>query len=112
MQRRAWMKENADDIRRALMFEPRGHADMYGGYLTDPVSPSADFGVIFVHNEGYSDHSEHGVIALATVAVELGWVERTVNTPTSSVVSKQTRACYGTVITSRFPFVGCITGIH
>ncbi|MGF6414871.1 proline racemase [Paraburkholderia sp. MM5482-R2] len=72
------MKANADEIRRALMFEPRGHADMYGGYLTDPISPSADFGVIFVHNEGYSDHCGHGVIALATAAVELGWVERTI----------------------------------
>ncbi len=63
--RRAWLKENADHIRRALMFEPRGHADMYGGYLTEPVSENADFGVIFVHNEGYSDHCGHGVIGLA-----------------------------------------------
>ncbi|MBV8470468.1 MAG: proline racemase family protein [Burkholderiaceae bacterium] len=76
VQRRAWLKENADEIRQALMFEPRGHADMYGGYLTAPVSPNADFGVIFLHNEGYSDHCGHGVIALATAAVELGWVER------------------------------------
>ncbi|MFP3663101.1 proline racemase family protein, partial [Burkholderia sp. SIMBA_043] len=66
VQRRAWLKENADEIRRALMFEPRGHADMYGGYLTEPVSPNADFGVIFLHNEGYSDHCGHGVIALST----------------------------------------------
>lgn len=78
VQRRAWLKENADEIRRALMFEPRGHADMYGGYLTEPVSNEADFGVIFLHNEDYSDHCGHGVIALATAAVELGWVQRTV----------------------------------
>ncbi len=77
VERRAWLKENADDIRRALMFEPRGHADMYGGYLTEPVSETADFGVIFVHNEGYSDHCGHGVIGLATAAVDLGWVTRT-----------------------------------
>jgi trans-L-3-hydroxyproline dehydratase len=76
VQRRAWVKENLDDVRRALIFEPRGHADMYAGYLTDPVSEGADFGVIFVHNEGYSDHCGHGVIALATTAVELGWVTR------------------------------------
>ncbi len=75
--RRAWLKEHADHIRRALMFEPRGHADMYGGYLTEPVSAGADFGIIFVHNEGYSDHCGHGVIGLATAAVELGWIERT-----------------------------------
>ncbi|SEM62117.1 proline racemase [Pseudomonas sp. ok272] len=77
VERRAWLLENADDIRQALMFEPRGHADMYGGYLTEPVSPTADFGIIFLHNEGYSDHCGHGTIALATAAVELGWVERT-----------------------------------
>ncbi|WP_211614194.1 trans-3-hydroxy-L-proline dehydratase [Paraburkholderia haematera] len=76
VERRAWLKENVDDIRRALMFEPRGHADMYGGYLTEPVSAGADFGIIFVHNEGYSDHCGHGIIALSTAAVELGWVER------------------------------------
>ncbi len=58
------------------MFEPRGHADMYGGYLTEPISPTADFGIIFLHNEGYSDHCGHGVIALSTAAVELGWVQR------------------------------------
>jgi proline racemase len=77
VQRRAWIQQNLDDVRRALIFEPRGHADMYAGYLTDPVSPDADFGIIFVHNEGYSDHCGHGVIALATAAVELGWVART-----------------------------------
>ncbi|MES2939719.1 MAG: trans-3-hydroxy-L-proline dehydratase [Pseudomonadota bacterium] len=78
VQRRAWLLAHADDIRQALMFEPRGHADMYGGCLTAPVSPGADFGVIFMHNEGYSDHCGHGVIALATAAVELGWVQRQV----------------------------------
>lgn len=76
VERRRWLKENADEIRQALMFEPRGHADMYGGYLTPPVSADADFGVIFLHNEGYSDHCGHGVISLATAAVELGWVAR------------------------------------
>lgn len=77
VQRRDWVKHNIDELRRAVIFEPRGHADMYAGYLTEPVSPHADFGVIFVHNEGYSDHCGHGVIALATAAVELGWVVRT-----------------------------------
>jgi trans-L-3-hydroxyproline dehydratase len=75
--RRAWLATHADHIRRALILEPRGHADMYAGFLTDPVSPGADFGVIFAHNEGYSDHCGHGVIALATAAVQLGWVART-----------------------------------
>ena len=75
--RRGWLVEHLDEVRRSLMWEPRGHADMYGGYLTSPVSATADFGIIFLHNEGYSDHCGHGVIALATAAVELGWVTRT-----------------------------------
>ena len=62
VQRRDWVKNNIDELRRALIFEPRGHADMYAGYLTEAVSPNADFGVIFVHNEGYSDHCGHGDI--------------------------------------------------
>ncbi|HET8997341.1 MAG TPA: trans-3-hydroxy-L-proline dehydratase [Acetobacteraceae bacterium] len=76
--RRAWLRDNADHLRRALIMEPRGHADMYAGILTDPVSPGADLGVIFAHNEGYSDHCGHGTIALATAAVQLGWVARSV----------------------------------
>jgi len=77
VQRRQWVKDNIDHLRTALIFEPRGHADMYAGYMTEAISPGADFGIIFVHNEGYSDHCGHGVIALSTAAVELGWVERT-----------------------------------
>lgn len=75
--RRSWFRENADDIRQSLILEPRGHAEMYGSYLVDPVSDQADFGVIFVHNEGYSDHCGHGVIGLASAAVQLGWILRT-----------------------------------
>lgn len=75
--RRQWVKDHIDHIRTSLIFEPRGHADMYAGYLTEAVSPTADFGIIFVHNEGYSDHCGHGVIALSTAAVELGWVTPT-----------------------------------
>lgn len=77
VQRRQWIRDNIDPLRTALILEPRGHADMYAGYLTEAVSARADFGVVFVHNEGYSDHCGHGVIALATAAVELGWVART-----------------------------------
>ena len=74
--RRAWLEQHADHFRRAVMLEPRGHADLYGGYLTEPVTEGADFGVIFLNNGGYSPHCGHGVIALATAAVQLGWVER------------------------------------
>ncbi len=64
-----------DGLRRALMWEPRGHADMYGALVVPPVSPDAEFGVLFTHNEGFSTMCGHGVIGLATVAVELGLVD-------------------------------------
>ncbi len=76
--KRRWARENLDHVRRALLLEPRGHADMYGAYVTEPVSPEADLGVVFMHNEGYSDMCGHGVIALATVAVAQGLVTRTI----------------------------------
>lgn len=76
LDKRAWLKQNRDDLRQFLMNEPRGHADMYGAYLLPPVTAHADFGVIFIHNEGYSDMCGHGIIALGRVLVELNLVER------------------------------------
>ena len=54
------------------MFEPRGHADMYGAIMTAPITSEADVGVLFLHNEGYSTMCGHGIIALVTVALETG----------------------------------------
>lgn len=78
LEKRSWLKANRDDLRQFLMNEPRGHADMYGAYLLPPTTPQADFGVIFIHNEGYSDMCGHGIIALGKVLVEMGYVERTI----------------------------------
>ncbi|TMD30133.1 MAG: proline racemase, partial [Chloroflexi bacterium] len=66
LERRRYMQLHFDHIRRALMWEPRGHRDMYGCVLTQPVTPEADLGVLFMHNEGYSTMCGHGVIALVT----------------------------------------------
>jgi proline racemase len=76
LERRRFMAEQYDDIRRTLLFEPRGHADMYGAVLTPPVTPGADFGVLFLTNEGYSTMCGHGVIALTTVLLETGMIPR------------------------------------
>lgn len=64
-----------DRFRRVLMFEPRGHADMYGAIITAPVTQSALVGVLFMDNEGYSTMCGHAIIALGKAAVELGWVD-------------------------------------
>jgi trans-L-3-hydroxyproline dehydratase len=70
--RRRYMREHFDHIRRALMWEPRGHYNMYGCVLTPPVTPEAHLGVLFMHNEGYSTMCGHGVIALVTALLETG----------------------------------------
>ncbi|MCU0491374.1 MAG: proline racemase family protein [Chloroflexaceae bacterium] len=70
--RRRYLRGHLDYLRTALMWEPRGHADMYGAILTPPVTPGADMGVIFTHNEGYSTMCGHGIIALATVLPQEG----------------------------------------
>jgi proline racemase len=72
LEKRDWVKRRADHLRRALMLEPRGHADMYGAVLTEPVSPGSHAGVLFMHNEGYSTMCGHGVIAVTTIALERG----------------------------------------
>jgi len=70
-------QENYDDLRRALMFEPRGHADMYGAIITQAERDDSHFGAIFIHNEGYSTMCGHAVIALAKCAVESGVIVQT-----------------------------------
>ncbi|WP_372679133.1 proline racemase family protein [Desulfosarcina sp.] len=75
LERRRYMTNRLDHLRTALMWEPRGHADMYGCIVTPPVSPGADFGVLFMHNAGYSSMCGHGIIAVTTVAVETGMIE-------------------------------------
>lgn len=72
LEKRRWALENCDKIRRLLVNEPRGHADMYGCFVTEPEDPGADLGVVFFHNAGYSTACGHGTIALVTWAVESG----------------------------------------
>jgi len=74
LERRRFMKETYDFLRTALMWEPRGHADQYGCILSEPVSENADFGIMFLHNEGYSTMCGHAIIAMTKVAVEAGIV--------------------------------------
>jgi proline racemase len=81
--RRRWVKERFDHLRTALMWEPRGHADMYGGILTPPITPGADIGILFMHNEGYSSMCGHGIIAITKVALETGLIP--MQTPETTV---------------------------
>ena len=71
LDKREWVR-SIDNLRQALMLEPRGHADMYGAILTEPERSESDAGVLFMHNEGYSTMCGHGVIAVVTIALERG----------------------------------------
>ncbi len=77
LEKRRYMKDHLDHIRKLLMWEPRGHADMYGCIITEPVTEVADFGVLFLHNEGYSTMCGHGIIAVVKVAIECGLISPT-----------------------------------
>jgi trans-L-3-hydroxyproline dehydratase len=89
LDQRRWAMEHLDVLRRQLMFEPRGHADMYGAFLTKPERPDSDFGVLFMHNEGFSTMCGHAVIALGRAVVESGLTESILrlDTPAGLVLS-------------------------
>ena len=70
LDKRAWAQKRLDHLRRAIMLEPRGHADMYGALLTEPVNAGAHAGVLFMHNEGWSTMCGHGIIAVTTIALQ------------------------------------------
>jgi trans-L-3-hydroxyproline dehydratase len=72
LEKRRFFRQHLDHLRTGLMFEPRGHADMYGAVLTPSLT--ADFEVFFLHNEGYSTMCGHAILALTRLVIEAGWV--------------------------------------
>ncbi|WP_417453026.1 proline racemase family protein [Kiloniella sp.] len=85
LEKRRYVRENLDHLRHLLMFEPRGHYDMYGALLVEPSHPEADLGVLFLHNEGYSTMCGHAVIALGRYAVDQGIVKAVEPTTTVKI---------------------------
>jgi proline racemase len=91
--------QEVDRVRRLLCHEPRGHADMYGGFLVPPDDGDADLGVLFWHKDGYSTACGHGTIALGAWAVESGRVSApadgevdvTIDVPSGRVVARVRR---------------------
>ena len=74
LEKRRDAAERLDWVRQLLVYEPRGHADMYGCHVVPPNDDGADLGVVFFHNAGYSTACGHGTIALVTWAIETGVV--------------------------------------
>jgi trans-L-3-hydroxyproline dehydratase len=95
LEKRRYFREHFDHLRTGLMWEPRGHADMYGAILTEPTSEDADFGVFFIHNEGYSTMCGHAIIALTKLVLDTGMIvkdgdepELIINAPPGKIFSK------------------------
>ncbi|NLW21693.1 MAG: proline racemase [Tissierellia bacterium] len=77
MEKKEYFRKHYDYVRRALMLEPRGHKDMFGSIITAPTLPEADYGVIFMHGQGYHNMCGHGTIATSTIVIETGMIEVT-----------------------------------
>lgn len=101
-ERREFARSSAqvDAVRALLVQEPRGHADMYGGFVVPPDDDGAHFGVLFWHKDGYSTACGHGTIALGAWAVDTGRVaaaadgetEVVIDVPSGRVVARVHRA--------------------
>jgi len=89
LEKRRYFRDHYDHLRTGLMWEPRGHADMYGAIITSSID--ADFDVFFLHNEGYSTMCGHAIIALTKLVVETQLVDKheiTFNVPAGKIVAR------------------------
>lgn len=73
--KKEYLENNLDYIRTAVMNEPRGHNDMFGSILMEPISEEADFGIVFMDGGGYLNMCGHGSIGAASAIVETGMVD-------------------------------------
>lgn len=105
LERRSYAMKHFDHLRQVLMWEPRGHADMYGCILGPPERADSDLSVLFIHNEGFSTMCGHGIIALSKVLIDTGVVRASspehtlaIDTPAGQIVSVSNVS--GEVVTS------------
>lgn len=73
-EKRTFFMEHYDWIRKALMFEPRGHDMMSGSILYPPSNPENDIAVLFIETSGCLPMCGHGTIGTVTIAIEEGLV--------------------------------------
>jgi trans-L-3-hydroxyproline dehydratase len=103
LEKRRYFREHLDHLRTGLMFEPRGHADMYGAVLTR--SDDADFDVFFLHNEGYSTMCGHAIIALTRFVIEAGMTAKSAisfNVPAGRIEAQAHRDAAGRILHTSF----------
>lgn len=94
--KRQYLMDHEDSLRKALMHEPRGHNDMFGAFLTAPVHKEADFGIIFMDGGGYLNMCGHNTIAAVTAAIETGMVRAQVGNTAKVVLDTAAGLVYAT----------------
>lgn len=70
--KKLYLEQEYDWLRKTILYEPRGHRDMFGAILVDPGHPDADLGVVFMDGGGYLNMCGHGIIGSAVAVVETG----------------------------------------
>lgn len=92
MEKKEFVKENYDHLRNLLMNEPRGHKDMFGAILVEPVNKQCDLGVIFMDSGDYLNMCGHGTIGTVTMCINTGRIPKkenvTVDTPSGIIECK------------------------
>jgi proline racemase len=74
-ERREIFIRDHDWVRRALMFEPRGHDIMSGAIIYPPYRADCDFAVLFIEVSGCLPMCGAGTIGVVTAAIEEGLVK-------------------------------------
>ena len=108
LEKRRYFRDNYDYIRTGTMWEPRGHADMYGAVITGPCTPDGDFGTFFLHNEGYSTMCGHAMIALVTLVLDTGMLQKEGDRPIVKIDAPPGRI---TAVGHRDPGTGKVTRV-
>lgn len=92
VEKKRWLQDHLDDVRKMLMWEPRGHRDMFGALITAPCQESAHAGVIFMDSKGYLDMCGHGSMAAVMVLVNTGMIPMTdtvhLDTPAGPITAR------------------------
>jgi len=101
--KRSWFEENCRSFTSMVISEPRGHHDMFGAVLLDPVSKDADFGVFFLENEAPLSMCVHGSIGVAAALFKMGFPGKKIafDTPSGLVFASLVSEEQGTRISIR-----------
>lgn len=85
-EKKEYFIRNFDYIRSALILEPRGHDNMFGAVLCEPVNKVADVGIFFMHSDGYLNMCGHGTIGAVTTIIEMGLLNKKIDKITELIL--------------------------